>query len=280
MSQERAEGLSKVILSLTGFTLVFTGLAMFFIPELAAEGFPWLASPFVAMVLGGWSIGLGAMALDAAVGWTRKGLSRVYASVIAVWLFCVLELLVLATALTDLRTDHWLTYPYVLGLLLGAASALLGAPVLWRRRELLATQGTGNPLWLRLIYAVSAVGTAALAVALLVLDTSRVGFVPEPLVAESARAAAAFLVALVGAIVPLVFTRDVEPILQFARAGLYIDVLSVVAAGVWVGTFDVSGRPAGFTYLGAWVVAAAAGLLIVYWNRRAQGRVEVQWSHE
>lgn len=280
MSLERAEPLAKVLLTLTGFCLVFSGLAMFLVPEFAVAIFPWNASAFVAMTIGGWSVGLGALALDAAVGWTRKGLSRVYAAVLAVWLFCALELVVVASAWTELNTDHWLSYPYMLALVLGSMSALLGGPILWRRRALVASQGTGTPRWVRAIYAVSAAAAAVGAVALLLFDTSTVGIVPEPLTALSARAAVAMLAALAAAMVPMALTRDVEPAVQFARAGLYIDVLTVVAAAVWIGTFDVSGRLAGFVYLAAWVIAAALALAIVIWNRRAHGYVEATWRHE
>lgn len=280
MSLERAEPLAKVLLTLTGFVLVFSGLAMFLVPEFAAEFFPWNASAFVAMTIGGWSVGLGAMALDAAVGWTRKGLSRVYAGVIAVWLFCALELVVVASALPELHTDRWLTYPYLLALVLGSLSGLIGGPILWRRRALLASQGSGTPRWLRAIYAVSAAVAAAGAVSLLLIDTSRVGMVPEPLTLLSARAAIAMLAALAVAILPMALTRDAEPAAQFARAGLYIDILSVVAAAVWIGSFDVLGRPAGFAYLAAWLVSAVLALAIVIWNRRAHSYIEARWRHD
>jgi hypothetical protein len=280
VSEARAEPLAKVLLTLTGFGLVFTGLAMFLVPELALDAFPWDASAFVAMTIGAWAVGLGALALDAAVGWTRKGLSRVYAAVLAVWLFCILELVVVVITLPEVHTDHWLTYPYVLGLVLGSLSGLIGGPILWRRRALVARQGTGTPRWLRAIYVVWAVASVAGAVAVLLIDTSRVGLVPEPLTSLSARAAAAMLVALAAGTLPMALTHDIEPAIQFARAGLYIDVLSVVAAAVWIGSFDVLGRPAGFAYLAAWLLAAALALVIVLWNRRAQSYVDVRWSHE
>ena len=94
LSLERVEPWSKTILALTGLTLILTGVGLFLLPEYAADNFAWAVSPFVAMTIGGWALGMGVMALDAARGWTREGLSRVYASVVAVWLFCVLQLAV------------------------------------------------------------------------------------------------------------------------------------------------------------------------------------------
>ena len=266
---ERVEPWSKVVLALTGLTLVFTGLGLFLLPEYAADNFAWAVSPFLAMTIGGWAIGLGMMSLDAARGWARDGLSRVYASVVAVWLFCVLELAVVIGFAGALRTDHWLTYPYLLALALGVISAALGAPVLWRRRRLLAAQGDGNPGWVRAVYALFALGTFGLAVAALTLDVSTASVVPEPLSRFSASAFAAFLAALGCGALPMVVTRDVEPAAQYARAGLFPNVLVLAAALGFSSSFDLGARPGGWLYIGAYVLAAVIALAIVVWYRRA-----------
>ncbi|HUP83577.1 MAG TPA: hypothetical protein VM284_05235 [Candidatus Limnocylindria bacterium] len=273
----RAEGWSKTLLSIAGLVLIFVGAAMFLLPEYGVENFAWNVSPFVAMTIGGWSIGMGLMALDAARLWARNGLSRVYAAVVAVWLFCVLELAVVVGFAPLLRSDHWLTYPYVLALGLGAVSAVLGAPTLWRRRPLLATQGEGTPRWLRATYAVFAVVTLALAVAALVVDTSVPRVVPEPLSDFSATAFAAFLVALGAAALPMAVTNDIEPQVQFARAGIFPDVLALAAAASFSSTFDFAAHPGNWLYIGAYVAVAVFALGIAWWHRR--GNQPVTWRH-
>jgi hypothetical protein len=270
VSLERAEPWAKTVLAVTGLVLVFTGVALFLLPEYAADNFAWAVSPFVAMTIGGWSAGLGVMALDAARSWTREGLSRTYASVVAVWLFCVLELAVVLGFAKVLRTDHWLTYPYLLALGLGIVSALLGAPVLWRRRALLAKQGDGVPIWLRATYALFTVVTLGLAVAALTLDVSNGSVVPEALSPFSATAFAAFLVALAAGALPMALTRDAEPAAQYARAGLFPDVLTLAAALAFTSSFDLEARPGGWLYIGAYVLVAIVALAIVYWHRRGQ----------
>lgn len=270
MSLERVEPWSKTILALTGLALILSGVGLFLLPEYAADNFAWSVSPFLAMTIGGWSLGMGVMALDAARGWTREGLSRVYASVIAVWLFCVLELAVVLRFAGALRTDHWLTYPYLLALLLGVVSTLLGAPVLWRRRPLLATQGDGNPAWLRMTYALFTLVTLLLAVAALTLDVSNGRVVPEPLSPFSATAFAAFLLALAAGAAPMVVTHDAEPAAQYARAGLFPDVLALAAALAFTSSFDLAARPGGWLYIGAYVLVAIATLAITLWHRRGQ----------
>ena len=277
MSLERVEPWSKTILALTGLALTFTGLGLFLLPEYGAENFAWRVSPFLAMTIGGWAVGMGVMALDAARGWTRDGLSRVYASVVAVWLFCLFELAVVIGFAGALRTDHWLTYPYLLALLLGVASTLLGAPVLWQRRRLLMTQGHGNPTWLRATYGLFSLVTLGLAVAALTLDVSNSRVVPEPLSPFSATAFAAFLVALAAGAAPMVLTHDAEPAAQYARAGLYPDVLALAAALAFSGSFDLAARPGGWLYIGAYVLVAIVALAIAVWHRRDHH--PTRWRH-
>jgi hypothetical protein len=197
--------------------------------------------------------------------------------VIAVWLFAVLELVVVIGFNAALLADHVLTYPYLLALLLGTLSALLGAAVLWRRRGLLRTQGEGTPTWLRATYGVFALVTMALAVAAVTLDVSNSHVVPEPLSPFSATAFAAFLVALAAGALPLAVTHDVEPAAQYARAGLFPAVLGLAAALSFSSTFDLVARPGGWLYIGAYVVVAIVSLLIVWWHRR--GQQPVTWTH-
>ena len=141
--------------------------------------------------------------------------------------------------------------------------------MLWRRRSLLATQGDGLPVWLRAVYALFALVTLGLVIAALTLDVSNGRVVPEPLAPFSASAFAAFLTALAIGALPMVVTRDIEPAAQYARAGLFPDVLALAAALAFTSSFDLGARPGGWLYLGAYVVVAAVALAITSWHRRA-----------
>jgi hypothetical protein len=277
MRAERVEAWSKTILAICGLVLIFTGLGLFLLPEYGAENFAWQVSPFLSMTIGGWSLGLGVMALDAARGWASNGLSRVYASVVAVWLFAVLQMLVVIGFFFALRTDHLLTYPYLLALLLGSLSAVLGAPILWGRRQLLATQGDGTPIWLRGTYGLFVVVTLVLALAAFLIAPGRTAhIVPEPLSAFSAAAFAAFLVALAAGALPLAFSHDPEPAAQYARAGLFPDILTLAAALSFSSTFDFAATGA-WLYIAAYVVVAIVALGIAWWHRRSLR--PVTWRH-
>ncbi len=145
--------------------------------------------------------------------------------------------------------------------------------MLWRRRQLLATQGDGTPRWLRATYALFTIVTLLLAVAALTLDVANGRVVPEPLSPFSATAFAAFLVALAAGALPLALTRDVEPAAQYARAGLFPDILTLAAALSFSSTFDLAAHPGGWLYVGAYVLVAIIALAITWWYRRGQRQV-------
>ena len=86
----------------------------------------------VAMTIGAWAIGVGAIALDS--GW-RWNLRTSYAALLLVWVFAILELVVVVLFLGALRTDHWLTWPYLVALGLTAIAGVAGLPVLYRARD-------------------------------------------------------------------------------------------------------------------------------------------------
>jgi hypothetical protein len=132
------------------------------------------------------------------------------------------------------------------------------------------TQGHGNPTWLRATYGLFSLVTLGLAVAALTLDVSSSRVVPEPLSPFSATAFAAFLLALAAGAAPMVVSHDPEPAAQYARAGLFPDVLALAAALAFTSSFDLAARPGGWLYIGAYVVVAIVALAITLWHRRGQ----------
>lgn len=266
---------SRRLLAASGIAYVFTGLLAFVLPDFAAANFPWKVSEFVAMTIGGWTLGIGLMALEAARLWRTGG--QPYPLLIGAWLFSLLELLVVLAFGPLLRTDHFLTISYLAALVFGTASGLLGARGWWaRRRELVAT-GEGMPRWILVTYAAFVAVTALLAVVALIVVPTNSTIFPEPLGAFTTRAFAAFFAALGAGALPLLFTRDVVPAAQYARAGLFPVVLILAAAISYLHLFDFSARPGGMIYVGAYIVTAMAAMSIVYWHRRDG---EVSWRPE
>lgn len=255
---------ARRLLAISGITYVFTGLTFFFLPEYTAESFPWTITPFVAMTIGGWTLGIGMMGLEAL---RRFDPTRGYPSMIALWAFSALQLVV-TFGVSGARTDHWLTYPYVFAMVAGLGSGLAGVPGLWKLRSELMSKGDGVPRWIRALYVAFVVVTGLLAfVTMFVLPTDGAVF-PEPLGVFTTRAFAAFFAALALGAFPLMFTRDPEPCAQYARAGLYPIALILAAAVSFLVVFDFGARPGGLIYIGAYVVTGIAAISIVVWHRR------------
>jgi len=262
---------SRLLLAGAGVALVFTGLGFFLLPEYAAENFPWHVSPFVAMTIGGWTLGAGMMALDAIRG---GSVTRFRPVILALWAFALLELIVVGASLGALRTDHWLTWPYLLAMVLGLASAIAGAPFLLRSEVGARTTDDDDepmPSWMRLVFVTFTIVAGGLAIAALVLDVSNGRVVPEPLTPFSARAFAAFLGALAVGTLPLLVSRSAAPGVEYARAGLYPIALILAAAVILSDAFDFGARPGGLVYIGAYIVAALVALAILVWYRRLTG---------
>jgi hypothetical protein len=256
--------LARTLLGAAGATMVATGAVFFGAPNYSADNFPWNVSPFVAMTIGGWAVGTGLIALSA---WRTWSFDRVYPLLLFVWSFAVFELIVVIAFLGVLRTDHWLTWPYLLSLLLGAASAVVGLPALWAaRREILVTAPV--PAWIRLVFVafVLVLGGLALVTLLVVADTGRI--FPEPLSAFTTRAFSAFFGALLVGGLPLLLARDVRAPLEYMRAGLYLIVPITLAALLNLGSFDFGGRPGGLVYIGAYVAAGVVALYSTWWRGR------------
>lgn len=260
---------SRLFLALAGIAFIFTGLSFFILPEYSAEHFPWNVSPFVAMTIGGWTLGIGLMALESFRG---RSIVRTYPALLAVWSFSLLQLVVLIAFAGVVRSDHLLTWPYLVALLLGTASGLAGLPALWRRRAELAAEGDGMPRWIRGAYIGFVVLVGLLTLAALLIDASGASVFPEPLGAFTMRAFSAFFAALAIGALPLAFARDVEPAVHYARAGLYPVALILVAAISFLNLFDFGARPGGLVYFGAYGVTAVVAAAIVVWHRGQTGR--------
>jgi hypothetical protein len=258
----RLELWSRLLLALAGVFLIFSGLAFFVFPEYAAANFPWNVSPFVAMTIGGWSLGMGIMALESFRGWT---LSTYGSTLVTVWVFSLLELLVVVLFLGLLRTDHLLTWPYLIAIVAGSLSAVLGLPWLWRNRADLAS-GTLLPRVPLVIFIGFLLLTVGLAAATAVFDGRAGRVFPEELSGFTTRAFSAFFASLAMGTIPILVGRTLEPALTFTRTGLYLLLPITAAAFLFLHLFDFAGHPGQLIYIGAYVAAivVALGVLVAY----------------
>lgn len=249
-----------------GVASLLIGAVFFVAPVYSADNFPWTVSPMVAMTIGAWAIGMGAIAIDC--GW-RWNLARCYAALTLVWTFGFLELLVVVNFLGALRTDHLLTWPYLVAIGLTAAAAVFGVVSLYPARAEIRRPGQRIPGWVWFFIVSFIIVVGFLAVSLFLRDAQSPGqtFFPEPLTLFTIRAFSAFFASLVAGAVALLFSRDVAAPVELARVGLYLIVPIVMATVANIGSFDFGARPGGLVYLGAYIATGLIAAFSVWWYR-------------
>ena len=247
------------------------GVAAFLAPGWASQNFPWSVGPFVAMSIGGWSLGTAAIALDAARGTPA---SR-YPLLVFLWLFGVGETVVLFGFLDRAVVSAVLTYPYLVGLGALLVATATGVPAVWMS-DWRGGVGPRAPWWVSAGTIVFVLLVVGLAFATLLArpggSATEGGFVPEKMTLFTVRAFSAFFLAIAGASASLLAVPRIPLILDFGRAGLYLIVPITIAALVNLSVFDFAARPGGLVYLGAYVVVGLGVIAILVLDRRRPGR--------
>ena len=262
---ESATTIARGLVASAGAVFFGIGVVFFVWPD-ASANFPWGVTSFVAQTIGGWAIGTGLIALDAALRWD---LTAGYAGLLYLWAFSLLQLLVVVAFRSALKTDHWLTWPYLLALIIGVASAVPGLPLVLAGRARLA-KGPGVPVLVKLFAAFVAVVLALLAVVLGIHDSAIDGrtVFPDVLTVFTVRAFAAFFLALLVGVASLFLSRWPESWVTLARMGLYLVVPITLAALLNIGVFDFAARPGGLIYIGLYVIVGAGEVYGIWWYRK------------
>lgn len=246
------------------------GATFFLLPEYSADNFPWSVTPFEAMTIGGWAIGTGLIALEA--GWRWR--PQEYPGLLYLWTFSLLQLLVVVVFLGALKTAHWLTWPYLLALGLGTASAVCGLPGLLATRPWAPPGvGSGIPRWVRGFAFFVVIVLAFLGLILVVHEGPIDGksVFPDALTPFTVRAFAAFFLSLLVGVASLFLTRDPDTWVSLARMGLYLIVPITLAALVNIGLFDFAAHPGGLVYIGLYLVVGVGAAYGLWWRRTSGG---------
>jgi hypothetical protein len=291
----RGAAVARGLLWIAAAALLILGVVAFVAPDWASANFPWKAGPFFAMTVGGWAIGTGLIAADAA---RDVAAARVYTFAVYLVLFAAGQLVVVVAFRDKFLPDHVLAWPYLVGLVSGLLGALCCA-VAWRpegRDGVLGPRSAPDPS----AAAPSAMAPSATApspvpgwgkgvvlaftvfVGLLALGTFIAGpngtvaqgnVFPEALTLFSIRAFCAFLFALTGATATLLAARQPLPFLELGRAGLYLIVPTTLAALLHIDRIDPA-KPGTLFYL---VTYVAVGVLLatLIWTQRERAALAV-----
>jgi len=252
--------------------LGFGGL-LFLAPAWAAERFPWTVTPFVAMTIGGWCIGVTCFSW---IGGRRGPIGAVLPVLTFVWLFGLSEILVVFVDKPAFQVGAPLAVPYVVSLALTLTSGGFGLLELVHRaargEDIHGGDSGSVAAGVRFALLALAVLLGALAIGVTFAGTvspATSGKVfPEPVTLFTVRAFGALNLSLaIGALIAAI-RRSHSASVWLALAAGFLIVPTLIAAFANFGAFDLANRPLGAVYVGAY--AALLVLIVPFlWQHRA-----------
>ncbi|HLX35454.1 MAG TPA: hypothetical protein VKR30_09480 [Candidatus Limnocylindrales bacterium] len=231
------------------------GATLFLAPSWAADRFPWTISPFVAMTIGGWCLGVTAFTW---IGGRRGPVGALVPVLAFAWLFGLSEIAVLYLDKPAFDVSAPLAIPYVAALALTLASAGFGLLEIAHRRSSARGSADGSdrarPVTTAILVA-AALGLGALGVVSgvsgIVSPATSGKVFPEAVTLFTVRAFAALSLSLaLGAAVAAVGRSRVAAA-WLAVGTIFLLGPTLIAAIVNLDAFDLVNRPLGWLYLGA-----------------------------
>ena len=267
--------LSRTLIRVLAFLYAVLGVILFIAPAWSAANFSWKISPFVAMTMGGWSLG------NAFTAWETARIGRwslVYGNVTYLSVFGLLEAAVLILFRDKLILNAAMAWPYLLALTLNVIVVALLVIEWLRTKPEISREGSEVPIWVRWLMGAFIFFVGFLSLYGWVSGAEGHGtdasIFPEVLSLFTLRAFASFYAALASAVVPLVWTKGSSAVLVLGRAGMSFIVVITIAALANVNKFNFSEHPGQLIYLGAYVGAffVLSGLFL-YQRRLHANRV-------
>ncbi|OGO34785.1 MAG: hypothetical protein A2Z16_05525 [Chloroflexi bacterium RBG_16_54_18] len=251
------------------------GVVLFFIPGHMSGVFAWNVSPFVAMTIGAWCLGNSWMAL--VTGW-RWRWSQVYASLVYLWAFGLLQSVVALSFHDKLRLAHPIAWLYLGTLAFSLLAAFIGMIDLLRLRP--AREPLGEPVnrVAQLVNLIFVILVGFLGIYGLVAQTgwpaTNAGVFPEVLSLFTLKSFGAFYLSLVIGATALLRDRYLAARLHYIFAAFGLIVMITLAALWYIEQFDFANRPGGLVYIGIYLVV---GLIsVVYFVIYGTGRISAQ----
>ncbi len=237
---------------------LLVGTVLFFAPAWSAGQFPWNASPFVVMTIGGWCLGNAVFAWQSARSWDWR---LIYPSLIYLWLFAIFEAAVMFTFRAKVHLDSVIAVSYLAMVGINVLNALSGISDILRLRPSAAVEGAPVPGYVRGLTIIFTMVLSVLALGGLLAKAGGLstegGIFPEPLTLFSVRAFAAFFAAICLSALPLIWARNLTPMFSYGLAGIVLIVPILIAAFLNLDKFDFSGRPGGILYIGSYLFTLA-----------------------
>ena len=137
---------SRTLTYLSAFGYLLVGTVLFSAPQWSASQFPWNASSFVVMTIGGWCLGNAVFAWQSArLGDWKLG----YPSLIYLWLFAIFEAAVMTAFRAKVHLDSVVAIGYLAMIGVNVLAALSGILDVLRLRPRTAVEGAPVPAYVR-----------------------------------------------------------------------------------------------------------------------------------
>jgi len=246
------------------------GIILFLAPGWAAANFAWRISPFVAMTIGGWCLGNAFIAWKISKVWRW---SAVYTTLVYLWTFGILEILILVIFKDKLLLNTPLAWAYTITLVTNVIYAIWGIYTWYHEKPSIKPEGLKVAKWVHISIIGVIIFVGILVIGALfsppVNATTEGKFLPEKLSLFTLRAFGAFYLSLVMAGITLLRNRSFAPIEIFGQGGMALTVPITIAAFIYFRPEDLANSPGGVFYILAYVVIFfAAGSLLLYYRRQ------------
>lgn len=276
MALDRAEaGLSPASRWLTrviAAAYLLLGLVMFVFPTWSAHHFPWKVSSFVAITLGSYLLGNAWIAAVASHTWT---FASVYSLLLYLWLFGVLETVVVLVHQDKLITGAVLTVPYLIMLGLTVIAAAAGLADWIRRRPPLRSGGIAMSGLVRGLQAGFVIVVAFIAAVVLYGPASAhdARYFPQPLTSFTLGALGVFYLSLSLSVLAMITQPGMATLATYLRGTVVLLVVIVIATLLYIGIFHFGAHPRRLVYLGAYLVVLVATIWFMAWHRWRTSRL-------
>lgn len=252
---------SRLLSYLLSALYLVLGATLFLLPESMAPLFAWKVTGFMTMTIGGWCLGNAWLAFLTARRWEW---GQVYPALVYLWSFGILESLVVLLFRDKLQLVHPIAWLYLVTLAVNLIAALLGISDWLRLRPYIPN---GEPMTsftrfvaIAFVVFVGFLGIWGLTAQIGDLATNGEIF-PEIMSLFTLRSFGAFYFSLTLGMVPLMFEKNREPLLNYAFLAMGLIVIITVAAVAYLHLFDFIRHPVGMLYFAAYI---GAGVVVLY----------------
>ena len=252
---------------LTAILYTILGTWLFVAPEILAPVFAWKVTAFMTMTIGGWCLGNAWLAWLTAKRWDWQ---RVYTTSLYLWVFGVIELVVLYLFRDKLVLAHPVAWLYLITLSVNVLTAIINVIDLLRNRPTRSAVETPSPASYRSMAAgfvlfVGFLGYYGLTAQIGDPGTNG-GIFPELMSLFTLRSFGAFYLSLAIGVIPLIWEQNSKTLLHHAAASYALIIFITIAAVAYIQLFDFVERPFGSIYIGIYLLVGIVTAIVMAKN--------------